>query len=158
MIRGIFWGLVVVWIGVWIWLGTTVAPALFAFRLAWPLIFVILGLLGLVEMVQTAVRRRKYGTRVSKIGWKVFWGFLFIAVGLALWLSFAGIIAGFTQWWPALIVVLGLAIVVRVIVHYTRKRRPRGVTVVIDRLENGKIDVDEAVSEIRRAKGKCCDE
>lgn len=159
MIRGIFWGLVVVWIGFWIWLGSSVAPQTFAFKVAWPIIFVIIGLLGLVELIQSVIRRSRRGIPFKHVGWRTFWALLLVVVGLAIWFSNIGLIAGFGQWWWALIVAVGIAIIVRVIVHKARKR-PRKVSVVIDKLEDGEIDVDEAVEEIRcgKSKGNCCHE
>ncbi|TKJ42683.1 hypothetical protein CEE36_07215 [candidate division TA06 bacterium B3_TA06] len=159
MIRGIFWGLVVVWIGFWIWLGSSVAPQTFAFKVAWPIIFVIIGLLGLVELIQSAIRRSRRGIPFKHVGWRTFWALLLVVVGLAIWFSNIGLIAGFGQWWWALIVVVGIAIIIRVILHRL-KRKPRKVTVIIDKLEEGKINVDEAVEEIRcgKSKGNCCHE
>jgi len=159
VIRGIFWGLVVVWIGFWIWLGSSVAPQTFAFKVAWPIIFVIIGLLGLVELIQSVIRRSRRGIPFKHVGWRTFWALLLVVVGLAIWFSNIGLIAGFGQWWWALIVAVGIAIIVRVIVHKARKR-PRKVSVVIDKLEDGEIDVDEAVEEIRcgKSKGNCCHE
>ncbi|TET22036.1 MAG: hypothetical protein E3J71_07510 [Candidatus Stahlbacteria bacterium] len=156
MIRGIFWGLVVVWIGFWIWLGSSVAPQTFAFKVAWPIIFVIIGLLGLVELIQSVIRRSRRGIQFKHVGSKTFRALLLVAVGLAIWFSNIGLIAGFGQWWWALIVVVGIMIILSVIVHKARKR-PRKVSVVIDKLEDGEIDVDEAVEEIRcsKRKGSC---
>jgi len=161
MIRGIFWGLVVAWIGIWIWLGSTVAPGTFAFRYSWPIIFVILGLMGIVELIQRAIRKTRYGTRLGRVGWKLFWGLLLIAIGLVVWFSNIGLIVpGFGTLWPFIIVAVGVAIMLKTIIK--KSHRPRGVNVIIDKLEDGKIDVDEAVDEIRRTrntrKGHHCHE
>ncbi|MBD3286813.1 hypothetical protein GF338_10815, partial [candidate division WOR-3 bacterium] len=53
MIRGIFWGLAVAWIGIWIWLGIGDVVVvngidIFNFNVAWPIIFIMLGFMGLV--------------------------------------------------------------------------------------------------------------
>jgi MFS family permease len=125
-----------------------------AFRYSWPIIFVILGLMGIVELIQRAIRKTRYGTRLGRVGWKLFWGLLFIAIGLVVWFSNIGLIVpGFGALWPFIIVAVGVAIVIRVVIHYAC-RKPRKVTVIIDKLEEGKIDVDEAVDEIRRGKRK----
>jgi len=154
VIRGIFWGLVVAWIGLWVWLGSTVAPGTFAFRYSWPIVFVILGLMGIVELIQRAIRKTRYGTRLGRTGWKLFWGLLLMAIGFVIWFSNIGLLVpSFGTLWPFIIVAVGVAIVIRVVVHYAR-RKPRKVTVIIDKLEDGKIDVDEAVEEIRRGKRK----
>lgn len=151
MIRGIFWGLVICWVGFWIWLGN-VYPEILAFRYSWPIIFTLLGLMGIVEIIQSAISHSRRKIPRRNIGWRVFWALLAIVVGLAIWFSNVGWILGFSQWWWALIVVVGITIIIRVIVHYAN--RPPKVSVVIDKLEEGKIDVDEAVEEIRRTKRK----
>ena len=150
MIRGIFWGLVVIWIGFWIWLGSSVAPALFAFKVSWPIIFVLIGLMGLVELIQQVIRRSKYRGRVRGVGGYLFWGLLLIAIGLTIWFSNIALLPSFTILWPFIFVAIGLAIIIFVIVRRSRKRR--GVNVIIDKLEEGKIDVDEAVEEIRHTR------
>lgn len=152
MIRGIFWGLTVAWIGVWIWLGSIVAPALFAFKVAWPIIFVLVGFMMLVEVLQRAVRCR---CKSRGSGWKIFIGLLFVAVGIVIWFSNIGLLVpGFAQLWPFLIVAVGVAIILKVIIKKSRK--PRGVNVIIDNLEDGSIDVDAAVEEIRQTRRKGC--
>ncbi len=145
MIRGIFWGLVVAWVGVWIYLGN-LYPALLSFKVAWPLIIAIFGLMILLESFLSIGKRFK---RFS--GWSLFWGLLVSAFGTGLWLSNAAIIpVTFAQWWPVIIVILGVTIIISVIIKTTHK--PRQVGNIIDRLEEGKIDVDTAVDEIRKTK------
>lgn len=150
MIRGIFWGLVVIWIGFWIWLGSSVAPGLFAFRVSWPIIFVILGLSLLTELIQKSARRSKYGGRIRGVGWTIPWGLLLIAVGLTIWFSNVALLPSFGVLWPFIFVAIGLTIIIFVIVK--RARKQRSVNVIIDKLEEGEIDVDEAVNEIRRTR------
>jgi glucan phosphoethanolaminetransferase (alkaline phosphatase superfamily) len=151
VIRGIFWGLVVIWIGFWIWLGSGVAPGLFAFKVSWPIIFAILGLSMLVELIQKAARRSKYGGPHAT-GWMIFWGLLFIALGLTIWFSNVTLLPSFGVLWPFIFVAIGLTIIIFVIAKRTRKQP--SVNVIIDKLEEGKIDVDEAVDEIRKSKGR----
>ena len=155
MIRGIFWGLMVAWIGLWIWLGIGDVVVvndinIFNFAVAWPIIFIMVGLMGLVELIQKAVRSKRYGTRVYGIGGFLFWGLVFIAVGLIIWFAYLGWLPPFAQWWPFLLVALGVCIIIAVLVK--RIRRHRSVGDIIDKLENGKINVDDAVKEIRRTR------
>ncbi len=151
MIRGIFWGLTVAWIGVWIWLGSSIAPETYAFKVAWPIIFIILGFMGIVELLQRIIRHSKYRTPMGSVGWHIFWGLLLVAIGIVVWFSNVGlIVAGFAQLWPFIIVAVGIAIILKVIIKESRK--PRGVNVIIDNLENGSIDVDAAVDEIRQTR------
>ncbi|NLI98400.1 hypothetical protein GX441_07040 [bacterium] len=146
-ISGIIFGLIVAWIGVWIYLGN-IYPQLLAFKTAWPLIFSMLGLLMLGGVIASAIKRRRWFS-----GWGIFWGLIIAAFGIGLWLSNALIIpVTFAQWWPVIIVILGITIIVSVIVKALS--RPRNVTVIIDKLEEGKIDVDTAVEEIRKTRGR----
>jgi cellulose synthase/poly-beta-1,6-N-acetylglucosamine synthase-like glycosyltransferase len=117
--------------------------------------------MGIVELIQRAIRKTRYGTRLGRVGWKLFWGLLLIAIGLVVWFSNIGLIVpGFGTLWPFIIVAVGVAIVLKTIIK--KSHRPRGVNVIIDKLEEGKIDVDEAVDEIRRTrntrKGHHCHE
>jgi len=160
MIRGIFWGLAVAWIGIWIWLGIGDVVVIdginiFTFNVAWPIIFIMLGLMGLVELIQKTVRSKRYGTRVYGIGGFLFWGLVFMAVGFIIWFANIGWMPPFVQWWPFLLVAVGLCIIIFVLVKTILKRRSVGD--IIGKLENGKINVDDAVEEIRRSrKSKSC--
>jgi hypothetical protein len=145
VIRGIFWGLTVAWIGAWIYLGN-LYPALLSFKIAWPLILTIIGLFWLLETCIWAAKRRRWFS-----GWSFFWSLLVTAFGTGLWLSNAAIIpVTFAQWWPVIIVILGITIIISVIIKTTH--RPKQVGSIIDQLEEGKIDVDTAVDEIRKTK------
>jgi len=148
VVRGILWGLMVAWIGVWIWLGTSVAPELFAWHLSWPLIFSMVGIFVLTEGIEKLARRSSKGS--LRGGWPIFWGLVFIALGLVIWFSKLGLIPGFGTIWPFIFVVIGLAIIINVIAKTVRK--PRRVNVIIDKLEDGEIDVDAAADEIRRTR------
>lgn len=153
IVRGILWGLIVAWIGVWIWLGSTVDPWNFQWSVSWPLIFSLVGLIILVEGMGRTIKRARVGYK--KIGgWAIFWGVILIALGIVIWFSKIAILPAFSQLWPFIFVVIGLAIILNVIVKVARK--PRKVSDIIDKLEEGKIDVDGAVSEIRRSKGRGC--
>jgi hypothetical protein len=59
MIRTIIWGLIVVTIGVWIWLGNLEIIRQIRFNRDWPLIIVIIGLLTVAEGISHYIRRRK---------------------------------------------------------------------------------------------------
>ncbi|MBN2379250.1 hypothetical protein JXM67_05555 [candidate division WOR-3 bacterium] len=155
MIRGIFWGLMVAWVGLWIWFGISDVVMvdgvnIFTFNVAWPIIFIMVGLMGLVELVQKAVRSRRYGTKLYGIGGFLFWGLVFIAVGLIIWFANLGWMPPFAQWWPFLLVAIGACIIIFVLVKTLRRHRSVGD--IIDKLENGKINVDDAVNEIRRTR------
>jgi len=155
VVRGVFWGLIVAWIGLWIYLGSTVpTDEIFRFQVAWPIIFIILGLVTFIEVIAMAARWRKYGSKSGSVGWKIFWGLLFIGIGTVIWLAnIGGIIPGLGTLWPFIIVAVGLAIVIRAVFH-AFKRKPKGVNEIIDHLEDGKINVDQAVDEIRRSSRK----
>ena len=80
---------------------------------------------------------------------RLWWGVAVLVLGLWIWLSHLGVpYISFGTNWPLLLVGLGVYIIVRR-VRRTARRRRRKVHVIIDRLEEGRIDVDEAVSEIR---------
>ncbi|MEO0082040.1 MAG: hypothetical protein ABIL25_07095 [candidate division WOR-3 bacterium] len=77
------------------------------------------------------------------------WGIVILVTGLWIWLSHLGVpYISFARNWPLLLVGLGSYIVVQRVRRAVRGRR-RNVRVIIDRLEEGRIDVEEAISEIR---------
>lgn len=78
-------------------------------------------------------------------------GAVLLLLGLWIWLSALGVpYIDFGRNWPLILVALGLYIIIRRIVQQLRGRR--SVDRVISDLEAGRIDVDEAVSRIRRSK------
>lgn len=80
---------------------------------------------------------------------RLWWGIAILVVGLWIWLSHLGVpYISFSKNWPLLLVGLGVYIVVRRVRRMVRRRRP-SVRVIIDRLEQGTIDVDEAVEEMK---------
>lgn len=80
------------------------------------------------------------------------WGIGVLVLGLWIWLSALGVpYISFSRNWPLLIVALGVLIIVRCVRRTTRRRRRR-VRYVIDDLEEGKIDVEDAISEMTGRK------
>ena len=80
------------------------------------------------------------------------WGIAVLVLGLWIWLSALGVpYISFSRNWPLLIVALGVLIVIRRIRRMARHRRRR-VRYVIDDLEEGKIDVEDAISEMTGRK------
>jgi len=148
IVRGILWGLIVAWIGIWIWLGASVTTDL-VFSESWSIIFSLVGLVILVEGIGNVIHRSRIGLSTLG-GWGIFWGLVFMALGIVIWFSNIDLLPGFGQLWPFIFVIIGLAIIINVIVRVARK--PKNVNVIIDNLEGGKIDVDEAVNQIRMSK------
>ncbi len=78
---------------------------------------------------------------------RLWWGVLLLVVGLWIWLSALGVpYISFRTNWPLLIVALGVYVIVR---RLRRGRSRRRVRVIISDLEAGRVDVEEAISEIR---------
>jgi hypothetical protein len=78
---------------------------------------------------------------------RYWWGIILIIIGLWIWLSSLGVpYISFSKNWPLILVVLGLYIIIR---RLTRGR-PRWVRKdeVLKDLEQGKINVDEAVEKL----------
>lgn len=83
---------------------------------------------------------------------RLVWGLLVLLVGAWIWLSALGVPwISFRRDWPLLIVALGGYVVYRG-VRSLRRRRRRRVRFVIDDLECGRVDVEEAVDELRGRK------
>lgn len=79
------------------------------------------------------------------------WGAFMIVVGLWIWLSALGVpYMEFRRDWPLLVVVAGFVLVWRRMRRYVRQGRSRSQ--IISDLEAGKIDVEKAINQIRRAK------
>ena len=79
------------------------------------------------------------------------WGVFLVILGAWIWLSALGVpYISFTQNWPLLIVAFGVWLIVRRLARRSRSRRTR-VEVLSD-LEQGRIDVEKAIVEIRRSR------
>jgi hypothetical protein len=81
---------------------------------------------------------------------RYWWGIILIIIGLWIWLSSLGVpYISFSKNWPLLIVALGLYIIIR---RLTRRHRWVRRSQVISDLEQGKINVDEAVDKLKEGK------
>ena len=79
------------------------------------------------------------------------WGLLLVVIGAWMWLPALGVpYVSFAQNWPLLIVALGVWVIVRAVARHARRRRS-SVEVLSD-LEQGRIDVEKAIVEIRRSR------
>jgi hypothetical protein len=81
---------------------------------------------------------------------RVFWGIIVILIGLWVWAGTLGLAENyrFGRNWPLLLVLLGAYIIYRSVRRWAR-RRVRKVD-VLDELEKGRIDVDEAVERLKQ--------
>ncbi|MDH5684504.1 MAG: DUF5668 domain-containing protein [candidate division WOR-3 bacterium] len=78
---------------------------------------------------------------------RLWWGIIIIIIGLWIWLSSLGVpYISFSKNWPLLIVALGLYIIIRRLIK--RGRRWVRKDEVLKDLEQGKINVDEAVEKL----------
>lgn len=81
--------------------------------------------------------------------WRLKLGLLLLALGLWLWLSNLGVpYVSFSRNWPLLLVAAGVYFIVRTA---TRRRR-RTSAEILDELEQGSINVEEALARIRRGR------
>jgi hypothetical protein len=148
MVRSIVWGIIIVAIGAWVWISNVNPQALPGpvFARDWPLIIVVLGLMSIVEGIVRIARRRRWS--------RLWWGIVVTLVGLWIWASKLGLpdVYQFSRSWPVLIVLLGLFIVYKSVRRWQR-RRVRQVDVIGD-LEQGRIDVDEAVERLKKRNGQ----
>jgi hypothetical protein len=81
---------------------------------------------------------------------RIFWGSLAIIVGIWIWLSHFGIpFISFKRDWPVLLVIIGIWIILR---RLLRKRK-RTIEIIKD-LEQGEINVDEAVDRLKQRREK----
>jgi len=82
---------------------------------------------------------------------KLWFGAVIIILGLWIWLSALGVpYIAFSKNWPLLLVALGVYIIVRR-VRKTARRRRRSARVIIDKLEKGGINVEEAINKMKGA-------
>ena len=83
---------------------------------------------------------------------RFWWGVAVLGLGLWVWLSALGVpYITFGKNWPLLIVGLGAWIIIRRI-RRARRRRRRKARVIIDDLESGKVDIEEAIQEMTGRK------
>ncbi|OYD16390.1 hypothetical protein CH330_02955 [candidate division WOR-3 bacterium JGI_Cruoil_03_51_56] len=60
MIRTIFWGIIIIGIGVWIWLANLgIVTSGIIFHRDWPVIIIIVGLMTVAEGISWCARRRR---------------------------------------------------------------------------------------------------
>jgi len=79
-------------------------------------------------------------------------GVAVLVLGLWIWLSSLGVpYISFSKNWPLILVAIGVIVVVRRIRRMRRSHR-RKVHVIINKLEEGRIDAEEAISEIKGGK------
>jgi len=77
---------------------------------------------------------------------RIFWGALFVLVGVWIWLSHLGIsFISFKRDWPVLIIVIGIWIALRPL----RKKKRKPTIEIIEDLEQGEINVDQAVDRLK---------
>ncbi len=71
-------------------------------------------------------------------------GIVILLIGVWIWLSHFGIsFISFRRDWPVLIILLGVWIILK-----SKRRRLK----IIEDLEKGKIDVEEAIDKLRRSR------
>ncbi|MBM3331063.1 hypothetical protein FJY68_04325 [candidate division WOR-3 bacterium] len=79
------------------------------------------------------------------------WGIFLVILGAWIWLSALGVpYISFAQNWPLLVVAFGVWLIVHRLARHSRRRRS-SVQVLSD-LEQGRIDVEKAITEIRRSR------
>jgi len=80
---------------------------------------------------------------------RLLWGVAVLVVGLWVWLSALGVpYVSFRQNWPLLIVAFGVLVLVRGLRRAVRRRR-RTARVIIGDLESGRVDIEEAIREMK---------
>jgi hypothetical protein len=80
---------------------------------------------------------------------RLWWGIAVLLVGLWVWFSALGVpYISFKQNWPLLIVAFGVLVLVRGIRRAVRRRR-RSARVIISDLESGRVDIEEAIREMK---------
>ncbi len=81
---------------------------------------------------------------------RIFWGALVILIGIWIWLSHFGLpFISFKRDWPVILIIIGIWIALRSL----RKKRKRTIEVITE-LEQGKINVDEAVDQLHQRRSK----
>ncbi|UCG42404.1 MAG: hypothetical protein JSU73_11105 [candidate division WOR-3 bacterium] len=80
---------------------------------------------------------------------RLWWGIAVLLIGIWVWLSALGVpYISFRQNWPLLIVALGVLVLIRGIRRATRRRR-RSARVIIGDVESGRVDIEEAIREMK---------
>ena len=80
------------------------------------------------------------------------WGpVILIALGVLFWLGKFGIIDFYwSRDWPVILIVIGVFSLINLIVKKTRRRSYRNKRDILNKLENGEIDAEEAIKRIKR--------
>ena len=141
--RTVFWGLILIAIGILMWLSNLGAiPFAISFGRDWPVILMVIGITGIVEGISRAMKSRFASHKITC-------GLLFLMIGLWIWLSNLGVPnVSFGKNWPVIIIVAGIYVIVRrsgIGRRNTSKKRT-----VLRHLEKGKIDVETAIDQIRQ--------
>lgn len=80
------------------------------------------------------------------------WGIALVLLGAWIWLSSLGVSwISFSRDWPVLLVLLGGYVTCRGL-RGLRRRRRRQVRFVLDDVERGRVDVEEAIDRIKGRK------
>jgi hypothetical protein len=80
---------------------------------------------------------------------RLWWGIAVLLIGTWVWLSALGVpYISFRQNWPLLIVAFGVLVLIRGIRRATRRSR-RSARVIISDLESGRVDIEEAIREMK---------
>jgi hypothetical protein len=143
--RTIFWGLILIVIGLLMWLSNLeVIPFGISFGRDWPVILVVIGIMGIVEGISRTVKNRFASHKITC-------GLLFLMVGLWIWLSNLDVLnVSFKENWPLIIVVAGIYVIARR-AGISRRNKSKRHTILGD-LEKGKIDVETAINKIRQKR------
>ena len=143
--RTVFWGLILIAVGMLMWLSNLgVIPFDISFGRDWPVILMVIGIMGIVEGISRSMKNR-FATH------KITCGLLFLMIGLWIWLSNLGVPnVSFGKNWPVIIIVAGIYVIVRrcgIGRHNKSKRRT-----VLRHLEKGKIDVETAIDQMKQSR------
>lgn len=80
---------------------------------------------------------------------RLWWGLFLLILGVWIWLSKLGVpYVSFSRNWPLILIAFGVYLIVRTIRRRQRRSGRGRVRVIIDQLEEGRIGVEEAITEI----------
>lgn len=79
---------------------------------------------------------------------RIFWAIVFIVLGLWIWLSNLGYLY-FKRDWPILLVIIGIYIIISGVSGSVKRKSRKDVKKILKELEEGKINVEEAVKKMR---------